>query len=102
VSKIKTQPVGGNQRTGLAGMLAQELFQGPVQQMGRRMAAADSAAARAIDPGGDHRIPGQGAAFYQPLMNNLPCRGEECPGDDSPPSAESITPLSPTWPPASA
>jgi len=29
VSKIKTQPVGGNQRTGLADMLAQELFQGP-------------------------------------------------------------------------
>ena len=85
MSEIKAQPVGADQGAGLVHMLAQDLFQGPVQQMSCSMAAADPAAADSFHPGGDGIAGGKAPALHLPFVDNLSGRSEESPDNDGPP-----------------
>ena len=66
-------------------MAAQKLFQALMQQMGRRVAAADAAAADSLHPGNDRGALLQSAALDGSLMDDLSRGGEKCAGDQGTP-----------------
>ena len=52
VAEVEAQPVGRHQRALLLDVVAQHLAQGPVQQVGGGVVAADGVAALDVDGGG--------------------------------------------------
>ena len=103
VGEVEAQPVGRHQRALLADVGAEHRAQGPVQQVGAGVVAADGVAALDVDAGGG-LLAGDDLAV-EPLDAVADQAGQGVGGVDDGqacPVSVSIVPVSPTWPPASA
>ena len=105
MGKVEAQPVGRDQRAGLAGMLAQHGVQLGVQQVGGGVVAHDVAPALDIHRGDARRRPPVGVPFTTlPTCTITPAAGRRmssmCTSQRGS-LTETIMPVSETWPPDS-
>ncbi len=84
-------------------LLAKDILEGAVQQMGRAVVAHDRPAPLGVDLGRDLRAHAQVALEHLAVVDDQ--AGHRALGIDAPgksPSRLPISPVSPTWPPVSA
>ena len=103
VAEVEPQPVGRHQRAGLLDVVAQHLPQGPVEQVGAGVVAADGLPPVGVDRGGG-LLAGADLALHHPGRRGGAGRAGRrwCRAPRRVPVSVVIVPVSPTWPPASA
>ena len=100
--EIETEPVGGHEAALLVHLLAEDVLEGAVQQMGRAVIAHNRLAARDVHLGADLRPHAQVALDHLAVVDDQ--AGNRALGIEhlERPGRCAITPWSPIWPPASA
>ncbi len=103
VAEVEPQAVGVDQRALLLDVLAEHLAQGPVQQVGGGVVAADGVAPIDVD-GHDRVLPLGDLAVgdARPRGGARRARRRRCRARVAVPVSVRIVPVSPTWPPLSA